>query len=344
MPTPAPPSITSSAGDHDPGVARARARVEGIEHKAPAVARLGSTVVRFGTASWTDPSLVAPGVFYPDRATTPEARLKYYASVFSVVEVDSTYYALPARRVAELWVARTPENFVFDVKAFGWMTGHATETERLPRALREALPNELASKKRLYAKDVPREVRDEAWRIFADAILPLHEHGKLGAVFLQYPSWVRPAAHSAEMLARARHRLGDLPIAVEFRHSEWLAAAQRDRTIGLLRDNQMSFIAVDEPQGFASSVPPDTAVTSSRLAVVRLHGRRGETWEKRRTPVLERFRYLYSENELTPWVPKIIEIAGEAEQVHIVFNNCYGNYGTTNALEMARMVSSLLSF
>jgi len=145
------------------------------------------------------------------------------------------------------------------------------------------------------------------------------------------------------MLARARHRLGDLPIAVEFRHSEWLAAAQRDRTIRLLRDNEMSFVAVDEPQGFASSVPPDTAVTSSRLAVVRLHGRRAETWEKQGTSVLERFRYLYSENELTPWVPKIIEIAGEAEQVHIVFNNCYGNYGTTNALEMARMVSSLLS-
>ena len=67
------------------------------------------------------------------------------------------------------------------------------------------------------------EIRDEAWRIFVDAIRPLHDAEKLGAVFLQYPSWVRPAQHSAEMLARARRRLGELPIAVEFRHGDWFA-------------------------------------------------------------------------------------------------------------------------
>jgi uncharacterized protein YecE (DUF72 family) len=323
---------------HDPGVAAARSRAGDVERKGPALVLSNGTPIRFGTASWTDPSLIAPGVFYPDRATSAEARLRYYSSLISAVEVDSTYYALPTRRVADLWVERTPADFSFDVKAFGWMTGHAADTQRLPRVLQDALPNEIADKKRLYAKDVPRAMRDEAWRIFADAILPLHESGKLGAVFLQYPSWVRPAEHSAEMLSRARRRLGELPIAVEFRHSDWLAAAHRERTFALLRENGMSYVAVDEPQGFASSVPPDTAVTSARLAVVRLHGRRGETWEKRGTSVLERFRYLYNEEELAGWVPKLIEISGEAEQVHVVFNNCYGNYGTTNALEMARLV------
>jgi len=338
MPTRAIRPSPAGAAEHDPGIAAARARADEIEHSASTFLRAGSACIRFGTASWTDPTLIAPGVFYPNRATTAESRLRYYSSVFSVVEVDSTYYALPTRRVAELWVERTPNDFVFDVKAFGWMTGHATETQRLPRLLQDALPNGVAEKKRLYAKDVPHEVRDEAWRIFADAILPLHEAGKLGAVFLQYPSWVRPAQHSAEMLARARRRLGDLPIAVEFRHSDWLSAANRERTFALLRDGGMSYVIVDEPQGFASSVPPDTVVTSTRLAVLRLHGRRGETWEKRGTSVLERFRYLYDDQELSRWVPKIIEIAGESEQVHVVFNNCYGNYGTTNALEMARLV------
>jgi uncharacterized protein YecE (DUF72 family) len=100
----------------------------------------------------------------------------------------------------------------------------------------------------------------------------------------------------------------------------------------------MSYVIVDEPQGFASSVPPVAAVTSPRLAVLRMHGHRAETWEKRGTPVVERFRYLYDEKELAGWVPNVVEIAGESEQVHVVFNNCYGNYGTTNALEMARMV------
>jgi uncharacterized protein YecE (DUF72 family) len=227
-----------------------------------------------------------------------------------------------------------------DVKAFGWMTGHAAETERLPRALRDALPNELSTRKRLYAKDVPHEIRDEAWRIFADAMLPLEETEKLGAIFLQYPSWVRPAGYSAEMLARARRRLGTLPIAVEFRHREWLVPANRERTLAMLRDNGMSYVVVDEPQGFASSVPPETAVTSPKLAVIRLHGHRNDTWEKRGIPVVERFRYLYNEQELLSWVPKIEEIAGESEQVHVVFNNCYGNYGTTNAMELARLVGS----
>jgi uncharacterized protein YecE (DUF72 family) len=338
MPARSARSTSVSHGKHDPGIAAARARADAIEHKESALVHTGATTIRFGTASWTDPTLTAPGVFYPNRVTTPEKRLRYYSSLFSVVEVDSSYYALPTRRVAELWVERTPDDFVFDVKAFGWMTGHATETVRLPRVLQDALPTEAAEKKRLYAKDVPHEIRDEAWRIFADALGPLHEAKKLGAVFLQYPSWVRPAQYSAEMLARARRRLGELPIAIEFRHSDWLGPAHRERTLTLLRENEMSYVIVDEPQGFASSVPPDAAVTSSRLAVVRLHGRRGETWEKRGTSVLERFRYLYSEEELGSWVPKIVEIADEAEQVHVVFNNCYGNYGTTNALEMAGMV------
>ena len=331
----------ASTTEHDPGVLRARDRAERVvlEGGGPAFVRAGSKVIRFGTASWTDPTLIAPGVFYPEGVHSAEARLKYYASLFSAVEVDSTYYALPVARTAELWVQRTPENFSFDVKAFGWMTGHATDAERLPRSLKDALPNELTAKKRLYAKDVSHEIRDEAWRLFAEAVTPLHDAGKLGAVFLQYPSWVRPAAHAPQMLARARRRLGELPIAVEFRHGDWLSPAHRDRTFAMLRDHGMSYVIVDEPQGFASSVPPRIAVTSPGLAVVRLHGHRGETWEKPGVPVVERFRYLYDEKELAPWAPKIVEIAGEAEQVHVVFNNCYGNYGTTNALEMSRLVA-----
>src|SRR5262249_38199703 len=295
--------------------------------------------VLFGTASWTDPTIIAPGVFYPHGVSSAEARLRYYASRFSMVEVDSTYYALPARRMAELWVERTPDDFMFDVKASGWLTGHATETGRLPRVLRDALPAELAAKARLYSKDVPREIRDEAWRMFADAIEPLHAAGKLGAVFLQYPPWVQPAAHTPDMLARARERLRGLPAAVEFRHSSWLAPKIRERTLSLLRDQQMSYVIVDEPQGLPSSVPPVAAGATPRLAVVRLHGRRGDTWGLPGASVEQKVRDLYDEPELKSWVPKIVEIAGEAEQVHIVFNNCYGNYGTTNALELASFVA-----
>jgi uncharacterized protein YecE (DUF72 family) len=338
--TPRASAPAPQLGEHDPGVEAARERAEQVQSGTIARLRLGDADVRFGTAGWTDPTLMAPGVFYPNGAMSAEARLKFYATRFPLVEVDSTYYALPVPRMSELWIDRTPDEFVFDVKAFAWMTGHATETERLPRALRDALPKEIADTARLYPKEVPREIRDEAWRLFADAVRPLHEAGKLGAIFLQYPPWVRPAEHSAAMLARTRERLGALPLAVEFRHGDWLSQKHRDRTLGLLRDYDMSYVVVDEPQGLASSVPPDVAVTSPRLAVVRLHGRRGDMWEKRGATVQQRFRYLYDQGELKRWVPKIVEIAGEAEQVHVVFNNCYGNYGTTNALEMSSLVAA----
>jgi uncharacterized protein YecE (DUF72 family) len=251
--------------------------------------------------------------------------------------VDSGYYALPVARTAELWVDRTPDDFVFNIKAFAWMTGHATETARLPLSLREALPADLAEKRRLYAKDVPSEIREEAWRLFIDALRPLHDAGKLGAILLQYPRWVRPAPHSPQMLARARERLGGMRAAVEFRHADWLSPRLRDRTFSLLRELDLAYVIVDEPQGLPSSVPAEVAVTTPSLAVLRMHGRRADTWEKRGATVQEKFRYLYSGDELSTWVPKIVEISGEAEQVHVVFNNCYGNYGTTNALELAAL-------
>ncbi len=94
----------------------------------------------FGTCSWTDPTLLAEGVFYPPEASTPEARLRYYSSRFPVVEVDSSYYALPSRRNSEMWVERTPARFAFDIKAHALMTGQPSEVKRLPADLKKALP------------------------------------------------------------------------------------------------------------------------------------------------------------------------------------------------------------
>ena len=138
---------------HDPGPSAATRRVETLPVDVAAEPLTGRSggAIRIGTASWTDPTMTARGVFYPDGAETAEERLGYYASRFPVVEVDATYYALPSARTAELWVARTPPDFTFDVKAHALMTGQPTETKRLPKDLRAALPNELAAKPRIYA-------------------------------------------------------------------------------------------------------------------------------------------------------------------------------------------------
>src|SRR5580765_6902000 len=92
-----------------------------------------------GTASWTDKSLINCGRFYPQGATNAEARLRYYASQFPMVEVDSSYYAIPAPETAQLWAQRTPPDFVFNVKAFRALTGHQFQARVLPKDLREAI-------------------------------------------------------------------------------------------------------------------------------------------------------------------------------------------------------------
>jgi uncharacterized protein YecE (DUF72 family) len=325
---------------HDPGPEVAATR--GEEHAAAArePIRIGESTIRIGTASWTDPTMTAPGVFYPADAGTAEDRLVFYANQFPLVEVDATYYALPARRTAELWLERTPPDFTFDIKAHALMTGQPSEVKRLPKDLREALPGELLERKRVYARDLPREIEDEVWARFIDALEPLRSSGKLGALFLQYPRWFFPTSESREEILRARERIGDLPFAIELRHASWFNDKNRERTIRFFTEHEIPFVMVDAPPGTKSSVPPVTLVSSPRLAIVRFHGRRTETWERSGIPVVERFRYLYEPEELGEWVPRIREAADRAPEVHVLMNNCYANYGTTNAREIADLLAA----
>lgn len=282
--------------------------------------------------------MTAAGVFYPAGAKNAEDRLAYYASRFPVVEVDATYYALPAARTAELWLERTPPDFTFDIKAHALMTGQPTETRRLPKAIREALPPDVAAKARVYAKDLPDDVRDEVWRMFREGLAPLAESGQLGAVFLQYPRWAFTSSENRDAIVEAAERLSPLPVAVELRNATWFNEKNIERTLRFLADHDLPLVMVDGPQGFKSSVPPILATTSPDLAVVRFHGRRTDTWEKPEVPTVERFRYLYDREELESWVPRIRAAAAEARETHVLMNNCYANYGSTNARELAALL------
>ncbi len=343
---PAPSAASAGASRHDPGPEIAGRRAEDATvadaAREPLRERGGGTI-RVGTASWTDPTMTAAGVFYPSDADTAEERLAYYASRFPLVEVDATYYALPSERTAALWVERTPPDFVFDVKAHALMTGQPTETKRLPKVLREALPVELEAKARIYAKDLPDELRDEVWRAFATGLEPLRAAGQLGSVLLQYPKWFFTGSEQRATILEATERLAGhgLVGAVEFRNATWFNEKNAERTLRFLTDNAIPFVMVDEPQGLRSSVPPLDWVTSPDLAVVRFHGRRVETWEARNIQTVERFRYLYSPAELEEWVPRIARAAGEARDTHVLMNNCYANYGSTNARELAKLLADL---
>ena len=324
---------------HDPGttVAGARAEAAPVQQLAPLRMRSGARLL-VGVASWTDASMTAPGVFYPAGAKTPESRLRYYASRFPLVEVDSTYYALPARAMAEHWVERTPDHFTFNVKAHALMTGQPSEVARLPKALKELLPAQLARRERIYSTDLPPELEDAVWATFLDAIEPLRASGRMGSILMQYPKWVEPSRESAALIARAAERLDGWRVAVELRNGAWFDDRTRTRTIEFLRKRGLSYVIVDSPPGFESSVPLVGAVTNPTLALMRFHGRNTDTWEAKVTRVADRFRYLYDERQIAEWLPTITAVSEQAEEVHLVFNNCYGNYGTTNALETAAML------
>ena len=332
-----------AANLHDPGAGVSGERAVPVAKAAalPIVTAAGATI-RIGTASWTDPTMTAPGVFYPRGADSAEERLTFYAETFPIVEIDATYYALPSARVAEAWVARTPPDFVFDAKAHALMTGQPTETKRLPKDIRAALPEELAAKSRLYARDLPAELRDGVWEMYLAGLQPLVASGQLGSVLLQYPRWFFPTSESRDLILEARQRLGEVRSAVEFRSETWFNQKNRERTLLFLSDNAIPFVMVDGPQGLRSSVPPLVAVTSPELAIVRFHGWRAETWEATGIPVVERFRYLYSADELAEWLPRIREAAQEAHEMHVLMNNCYANYGSTNARELASMIEAEL--
>lgn len=293
--------------------------------------------ILIGTCSWTDPTLIESGRFYPGWARSAEARLQYYGSQFGIVEVDSSYYALPNERTSRLWVERTEQRFTFDIKAFRLFTQHPTPSAALPRDIREALPQELKEKVNIYHRDMPAELLDELWSRFERALLPLDSAGKLGVVLFQFPPWFYPGNDQREYIVSCSQRLPQYKIAVEFRHNSWVNEKNRERTMNLLRDNNLPFVCVDEPQGFKSSIPPIVEATSE-IGLVRFHGRNREMWEKKGASVAERFNYLYTEDELGEWVPRIRDLASMTRQLHVLFNNCYQDKAVVNARQVAFMI------
>jgi uncharacterized protein YecE (DUF72 family) len=293
--------------------------------------------ILIGTCSWTDPTLIQSGRFYPSWAKSAESRLQHYAAQFSLVEVDSSYYALPSERISRLWVERTSERFLFDVKAFRLFTQHPTPLSALPKDIKEALPASAKEKGNLYQRDLPGELADELWSRFERSLLPLDSAMKLGVVLFQFPPWFYPGDEQRDYIVSCKGRLPQYRIAVEFRHNSWISEKNWERTMGFLRDNDLPFVCVDEPQGFRSSVPP-VAEATSEIGLVRFHGRNRDMWEKKGISPAERFNYLYQEEELREWVPKIKGLAGKTGQLHVLFNNCHGDKAVANARQISFML------
>jgi uncharacterized protein YecE (DUF72 family) len=290
--------------------------------------------VRVGTASWTDATLIASG-WYPPQADTPEKRLRYYARQFGLVEVDATYYALPAEATAQAWAARTPAGFNFNVKAFSLLTQHPTPVAALPKDLRPAA--EKTGKDRIYLKDLDPAVTGQVWERFLSALDPLRAGRKLGAILLQFPPWFPISKAHKDYIVACAERAAPDRVCIEFRNRTWMTPDNQDETLGFLTEHRLPYVCVDMPQGHRDSIPPVLAATAPGLAVVRLHGH-SDKWDSH--DIHERFGYRYTETELEQWAAKVRALAHDAGQTHVLFNNCYRDYAQVNAQQLAALLQS----
>jgi uncharacterized protein YecE (DUF72 family) len=288
--------------------------------------------IKVGTASWTDRTLIESG-WYPPEANSPAKRLEFYASRFPLVEVDATYYALPAERTAAAWATRTPAGFTFNVKAFGLFTQHPTRVAALPTDLRPAAQK--IGKDNIYLHQLDPAVTEQAWDRFLAALEPLRLDGKLGAILFQFPQWFPISRANKDYILFCAQRVAPRRVCIEFRNRTWMTPDNQSETLQFLADHQLPYVCVDMPQGFPSSIPPVVAATAD-LAVVRMHGQ-SKKWDSK--DIYERFGYRYRKTELASWARKVRELAGQAEVTDVLLNNCYRDYAQVNAQQLAALLT-----
>ena len=293
----------------------------------------GMGLIQVGTASWTDRTLIASG-WYPPEADTPAKRLQFYARQFPLVEVDATYYALPAEQTATAWAERTPAGFTFNIKAFSLFTQHPTRVAALPADLREAA--QATGKDPFYLRQLDPAAAEQAWDRFLAALEPLEQAGKLGAILLQFPQWFPISRASKDYILSCAQRVAPRRVCIEFRNRTWMTPDNQQETLKFLADHDLPYVCVDMPQGYPTSIPPVLAATSD-LAVVRLHGH-SDKWTSK--DVHERFGYRYSDGELREWAPKIRGLGESAEVTQVLFNNCYSDYAQVNARQLADLLGA----
>jgi len=297
--------------------------------------------IRVGICAWADPALIESGAFYPRKSMSAEARLRHYASVFDVVEVNSSYYAIPDIRNTQRWVERTPPGFVFHVKAYSLMTGHHPRAETVPADLTALLPRTPRRTRRgeIDATSFSPQALGRAFDLFRTAVGPIAEAGKLGYVLFQFAPWVHFDTDRLEYLVSLPGRLPGFTIAIEFRHRSWLPD-HLDDTLRALSGARLAHVIVDAPSGGAA-IPRVTTATAP-TAVFRLHGRNADGWLRQlrgeEPSVREKYDYLYSEGELRALLPEIEAVSEETEDVFISFNNNNRDYPVKNALMMKRLL------
>lgn len=244
------------------------------------------------------------GVFYPENMRRQDF-LTFYSEHFPCVELDFTYYRQPSPRIMRAMSKKVPASFRFTVKA------HKTLTHEIPPGDR-ALDKELET--------------------FYRGVLPLVEAEKLGCILFQFPWSYRPTKENLDYVLSLKERVSYAEIVVEFRNSLWA----KNEVYRSLEEKELGFCCVDEPN-LKGLFPRLTKVTS-KVAYLRFHGRNATKWFKHKE-AWERYDYLYSDEELRWWVPKIREMAEKAKDTYVLFNNCHRGQAAVNAKMMQELLT-----
>lgn len=260
--------------------------------------------IRVGTAAWSDHV-----DFYPARLAGID-KIIYYAQHFSVVEVNASYYAVLPQQNYRNWATRTPDDFMFNVKALSNLTGHAR--------------NEPAT--------------SEHFQAFRESVRPLVEAGKLGALLFQFPPWFENTVPNRDYITYCVDQMNGLHVLVEFRNVTWMSGDAAESTLAFLKSLGVSHVTVDAPQTGTGTTPMVPAVTSARLAYLRLHGRNVDTWYQSSERSGGRFKYDYSQEELQTFADIATELAAASDELHIIFNNNVHGYGIRNARTLQRLL------
>lgn len=255
--------------------------------------------VFIGTAGWSYPDW--KGIVYPETAPRSFRPLAFLARLVDMVEINATFYRPISSKMSDSWVAQVEGNprFRFTAKAPGAFTH---ERDNAPDTARAA--------------------------VFVDSLRPLVERHKLGAVLLQFPWSFRRTPENRAYLARLTDALSALPLCVEVRHTSW----NHPEFFDGLRDRDIAFCNIDQP-GLKDCIEPLAQVTAP-FAYVRLHGRNAESWFSPEANRDARYNYLYSREELVPWVEKIMAMQKQVNDLYVVTNNHYRGQAVVNALEL----------
>lgn len=262
-----------------------------------------------GLAGWGEHDTIHPP------GTTAKDKLRAYSIHFPIVEVDTSFYAIPGKERMTQWVNDTPEGFGFIVKAYQGMTGH------------------------LRGKPYYEHVAD-MYMAFRECLEPVIQTGKLRAALFQYPPWFACNGENVRTLRETKKRMEGIPCALEFRHQSWFAPEYLEKTLAFMEEEGWIHSICDEPQAGMGSIPTVLKVTHADFTLIRMHGRHVSGWNQSGAPNWREVRYLYDYNdeELLQWKDRIEQLRKQTKAISVIFNNNSGGHAAGNAIKLMQLL------